>query len=248
MKHATFRLHGALNFFLPRQHKDQHIAVPFNWKASVKDMLESVGPPHPEVALLIVNGHSQGWEYIVQHGDVIDAYPDFDAVELPHKVRLIPPYPGKPRFVLDTHLGKLAGYLRMMGFDTLYRNDYPDDELARISHEEERIVLTRDVGVLKRGRVVFGYYVRNTAPRLRLHEINQRYHLTDHMQPFRYCMKCNGLLHPITKAAILDQIPPDTASYYDEFHQCAACQQIYWKGSHYQKMAQLIDELARRAP
>src|SRR5690606_8682000 len=105
------------------------------------------------------------WDYIVQDGDAIEVYPDFEAIDLPNKIRLLPAYPYKPRFVLDTHLGKLANYLRMMGFDTLYRNDYDDDELAEVSHHEERIVLTRDLGVLKRSLVIYGYFVRNTNPR-----------------------------------------------------------------------------------
>src|SRR5690606_8403323 len=144
MAKATFRVHGELNYFLPRRHKNQLIVHEFDWKASIKDMVESIAPPHPEIALLLVNGVSVDWDYIVQDGDAIEVYPDFEAIDLPNKICLLPSFPYKPRFVLDTHLGKLANYLRMMGFDTLYRNDYGDDELAEVSHHEERILLTRD--------------------------------------------------------------------------------------------------------
>lgn len=241
MPAAHFTFHGALNFFLPRRQKNTTIRVEFDWKASVKDMLEAQGPPHPEVELVTVNGISVGWDAIVQPNDDIHAYPNFEAVDLPAKVRLIPPYPMRPRFILDTHLGRLAGYLRMMGFDTLYRNDYDDDELAQVSHDETRIVLTRDFGVLKRGVVTYGYFVRNTDPSQQILEISQRYGLAGHIQPFSHCMKCNGRLHHIDKQTILDKIPEDTASFYEDFHQCQSCQQIYWKGSHYQKMERLIE-------
>ena len=241
MPHVTFRFYGALNFFLHRRQKNKTIHYEFDWKATLKDMLEAQGPPHPEVELLIVNGQSVGWDYIVRDGDDIHAYPTFDALDVPDKIKLIPPYPGKPGFILDTHLGKLAGYLRMAGFDTLYRNDYEDDVLAQVSHDETRILLTRDLGVLKRGIVTYGYFVRNTAPKKRLIEISKRYGLAQYVEPFRYCMKCNGIVESVDKQSIIDHVPHDTAEYYDEFQQCQSCNQIYWKGSHHQKMERLID-------
>jgi uncharacterized protein with PIN domain len=129
----------------------------------------------------------------------------------------------------------------MMGFDTLYRNDYDDDELAQVSHDETRIVLTRDFGVLKRGIVTYGYFVRNTDPTKQIVEISQRYELASQIEPFSYCIKCNGKVITVDKQAIIDRIPDDTAAYFDQFQQCQSCGQIYWKGSHHQKMERLID-------
>ena len=165
MNKATFTFYSALKYFLPRHQKNKTIEYEFDWKASIKDMLEAIAPPHPEVALLVVNGQSVDWDYIVQDGDNIYAYPNFDTVDLSNKIQLIPPYQGRPKFILDTHLGRLASYLRMMGFDTLYKNDYADDVLAEVSAAENRILLTRDIGVLKRGIVTYGYFVRETNPR-----------------------------------------------------------------------------------
>ena len=240
---ATFHFHGRLNYFLPPRQQNQPITHTFDWRASIKDMAESLGPPHAEMALIVVNGKSVDFEHIVQAGDQIDIYADADAVELAEKVALRPPYPGKPRFILDTHLGKLAGYLRMLGFDTLYRNDYPDDVLAEVSNAEKRIVLTRDIGVLKRSLVQYGYYMRETDPRKRITEVLTRYSLSDHVEPFKRCAKCNGLLHPVDKTAVIDHISPKTAEYYDEFHQCDDCGQIYWKGSHFERLEQFIDDV-----
>lgn len=243
MLSAKFRFHGSLNFFLPRKLKNKEITQAFDWKASIKDMVESIAPPHAEIELLVVNGVSVGWDYIVQENDNVDAYPDFEAIELPSKIRLIPPYPHKPRFVLDTHLGKLANYLRMLGFDTLYRNDYDDDELAEESHEQERILLTRDLGVLKRGLVVYGYFVRNTDPMKQIVEISERYELKNHLQPFARCMACNGELAPVEKDSILQLLAPDTAAHFDKFHQCQACAKVYWRGGHHERMEQMIDKV-----
>jgi hypothetical protein len=244
MNTAYFTFHGALNFYLPRQHEEgETITHQFDSGATVKDRIESLNVPHPEVELIVVNDTSVGFDYQVQDGDEIHAYPSFDAVDIADKVRLVPPYPGKPRFILDTHLGRLAGYLRMMGFDTLYRNDYEDDVLAQVSHDEDRILLTRDVGVLKRGLVTYGYFVRNTKPQKRLEEISERYNLADHADPFTYCMTCNGRLVTVEKSRIRDEVSDDTYQAFDEFHQCQNCGQIYWKGSHYEKMERLIQNI-----
>jgi uncharacterized protein with PIN domain len=145
--------------------------------------------------------------------------------------------------VLDTHLGQLAAYLRMLGFDTLYRNDYPDDELARIASQEQRILLTRDRGLLKRGIIVYGYYVRETDPRRQMVEILRRYQLDGVIAPFRRCIRCNGPLRAVQKADIADRLAPKTREFYQEFSMCAACDQIYWKGSHYERMRQFIEGL-----
>lgn len=243
MSKATFTFHGALNFFLPRRQKNKTVIQEFNWRATIKDMTEAIAPPHPEIELIVVNGESVNWAYIVQDGDVVDVYPDFDAVDIDNKIQLLPDYQGKPKFILDTHLGRLAAYLRMMGFDTLYRNDYEDDVLAEVSAAENRILLTRDIGVLKRGIVTHGYFVRNTEPKLRLHEISERYHLSNFVAPFGRCMSCNGDLQMISKDAIREHIADDTYEAFDEFQQCQSCEKIFWKGSHYEKMQKLVDEV-----
>ncbi|MGB1286174.1 MAG: Mut7-C RNAse domain-containing protein [Aggregatilineales bacterium] len=243
MNIATFHFHGALNFFLSRRQKNKPVMQEFDRRASIKDMIESIAPPHPEIALIVVNGVSVGFDYIVQDGDVVDVYPDFDAVELSNKVALIPPYPQRPKFILDTHLGRLAAYLRMMGYDTLYRNDYPDDELAEVSHDETRILLTRDVGLLKRNPVIYGYFVREIHPRERLIEISSRYGLVADMQPFKHCMSCNGHLVSIEKADLTGQVKETILETYDLFHQCQSCEKIFWKGSHYVKMQALLEDV-----
>ncbi|MCU0511047.1 MAG: Mut7-C ubiquitin/RNAse domain-containing protein [Anaerolineae bacterium] len=240
---AYFTFHGGLNDFLPRRQRHTTIAHPFDWKASIKDMLESLGPPHPEVLALVVNGAAVTFEYIVQPDDRIEVYDSAAQVPAGRLLPLIPPYPGRPRFILDTHLGRLAAYLRMMGFDTLYRNDYDDEELARVSDVEQRILLTRDIGLLKRSRVTWGYFVRHTTSLLSLQEIVQRYALAPLAAPFAFCMKCNGTLSSVARADIAHRLKPETLATFDTFHRCQSCGQIYWKGSHYEKMAQMIRQV-----
>jgi uncharacterized protein with PIN domain len=206
-------------------------------------MLESLGPPHPEVGLLLINGQSADFDAIVQPDDVIDVYDCFSEIIPNHSALLRPPFGIRPRFVLDTHLGRLSSYLRMMGFDTLYRNDYADDELAETSQHEQRILLTRDIGLLKRSLVVYGRFMRETNPRRQVIEVLRCYPLSAAIEPFRHCMKCNGLLQWVEKETIVDRLSYTTVEHYDDFRQCPDCEQVYWKGSHYNKMQSFLAEV-----
>jgi len=201
----AFRFHGDLNFFLSRDRRDQLLSVPYAGRTSVKDAIEARGVPHPEVALIVVNGAPVDFAYAVQPHDAIEVYPADVAAAMSFPPLLPPP---APRFVLDQHLGRLAERLRLLGFDTLYRNDYHDPELARIAHDEQRILLTRDLGLLKRSAVIYGAFVRATDPDQQVIEIVRRWDLFDALTPFRRCMRCNGLLEPVSKAEIAEQLLP----------------------------------------
>ncbi|HEV2124370.1 MAG TPA: Mut7-C RNAse domain-containing protein, partial [Chloroflexota bacterium] len=196
--------------------------------------------PHTEVDLLLVNGESMDFAYQVQQGDRISVYPPFRTLDVSSVSHVRPPALDEMRFVLDAHLGTLASHLRMLGFDTLYRNDYDDSTLATISAGERRILLTRDRGLLKRRQVEYGYHVWATDPDQQVVEVLRRYRLFDAVAPFRRCMRCNALLERVEKAAVEHLLEPKTRLYYDEFARCAACDRVYWKGSHFEKMQRLV--------
>lgn len=147
------------------------------------------------------------------------------------------------KFILDVHLGKLARWLRMLGFDTLYRNDYDDPEIVAIANQTARTILTRDLGIMKRRAVTRGYHVQSTKPQEQLQEVLITYQLHAQIQPFHRCIVCNGLLHTVDKATIIDQLEPKTICYYQEFFQCEQCRRIYWRGSHFERMTTFINEL-----
>ncbi len=240
---AIFCFHAELNFFLPPSKKQVEFTHYFEERASIKDMIESLGIPHPEVDSILVNGESVDFSYIVRDGDRIDVYPISAASEVTPTVSVRPPHLSCYRFILDIHLGKLANSLRMLGFDTLYRNDYADEELAQISASQERILLTRDKGLLMRSLVTYGYYVRETNPERQVVEVLRRFDLFKLVQPFKRCIRCNGLLETVAKESILDQLPQKTRLAINEFHRCAECSQIYWKGAHYERMEQFIEKI-----
>ncbi|MFE1748616.1 Mut7-C RNAse domain-containing protein [Coleofasciculus sp. H7-2] len=244
MAKADFHFYAELNDFLPRKKRHVTITHVFEERASIKDTIESLGVPHPEVDYLEVNGKPVDFSYIVTDSDRIHIYPISAATENTPIVSLVRPQPLKfPRFVLDIHLGKLATSLRMLGFDTLYRNDYDDLELAQISATEERILLTRDKGLLMRSLVTHGYYVRETNPERQVGEVMRRFELIKFVKPLQRCLRCNGLLEPVAKELILDQVPPNVQQYINEFSRCRECAHIYWKGTHYERMQQFIEEL-----
>jgi hypothetical protein len=243
MSQATFHFHGNLNDFIAPARRHITFTHTFVERSSVKDLIESIGAPHTEVEAIVVDGASVDFTYLAHGGEHIDVFPIFEPVATTPLVPLRPPLPSDVTFVLDTHLGQLAVYLRMLGFDTLYRNDYGDEELARVSSNEGRILLTRDRGLLKRGIVTFGYYMRETNPERQVGEALRRFSLFDVIQPFRRCVRCNGLLHPVSKEQVVDRVSPTTLACYDSFHACDSCSQIYWKGSHYEHMRQFIERV-----
>lgn len=147
------------------------------------------------------------------------------------------------KFILDVHLGRLARWLRMLGFDSLYRNDYDDPEIVAIAVQEGRAILTRDLGIMKRRAVTHGYHVQSTKPQEQLDEVLTRYQLHEQIRPFHRCIVCNGLLHTVAKETVVDQLEAKTVLYYDDFFQCADCRKIYWRGSHFARMTSFINGL-----
>jgi hypothetical protein len=242
---AIFCFQGELNHFLPSQKKGVDFTHYFKEKPSIKDTIESLGVPHPEVYCIIVNGEAVDFSYGIRDGDRVNVYPISAAKEIDTHIQLQPPIPEIPRFILDVHLGKLASSLRMLGFDTLYRNDFEDPEIAQISASEDRIVLTRDLGVLMRSLVTRGYYVRSTKPERQIIEVLQRFQLVENVKPFQRCIRCNGTLAGVDKKLIVDRLPPQTKRQIDKYYCCTNCQQIYWQGAHFQRMEQFVEEVLK---
>lgn len=238
---ALFRFFGELTDFLSEGEGRVEVTYEFNGNPSVKDSIEAVGVPHTEVNLILVNGDSVGFGYQLGEGDKVSVYPVSEDVDVYPRVRLREKPPN--RFILDVHLGKLARLLRMLGFDALYRNDYRDREIARVSAEENRVVLTRDRRLLQFRVITHGYWLRSTDPDEQLQEVIERYELSSEIEPFNRCMECNGKIQPVGKNVISHRLEPLTERYYDEFYRCVSCNKIYWKGSHYDQMRDYMEEL-----
>lgn len=248
MPSASFRFYQELNDFLDSSCQKVEFRHVWKGRASIKDLIESIGVPHTEVDLILVNGESVAFSYVVQEGDRISVYPVFESMDIGAVSRLRPSPLRESRFVLDGHLGRLAVYLRLLGFDALWSSDLADPELAKISQEDERILLTRDRGLLKRKAVTHGYYVRSPRPVDQLQEVVDRFDLRGRALPFTRCTSCNGLLEAVPLARIHHELEPGTATHYHQFWSCTSCGKVYWQGSHYRRIRQLLDPVLNPGP
>ncbi len=233
MKIARFNFDEKLHWLLPRLSRGDGFDYAFNGPQSVKHLIESVGIPHTEIGETRANEEVVSLDYLVHDGDRIE-------------VRAVVPMDestDEPRFILDGHLGRLASHLRMLGMDSLYRNDYNDNELFRIAVDENRILLTRDRRLLMHKTIRLGYLLQSLNSEEQFREVVRRYGLKKWIKPFQRCIRCNHLLEPARKEDVLDRLQPLTKLYFEEFHICPACNQIYWKGSHFERMQKMIDEL-----
>lgn len=242
---VTLHFTGNLYNLLAKTHRNKSIMSSLDQNRSIKDLVESYGVPHTEIDAILVNGQPVDFSYHVQNNDVIIIYPAGQTLDNPDLTPLQPDLPDDIKFIADTHLGKLARYLRLCGFDTLYQNNYDDITLANHSSDENQILLTRDKKLLMRKQVIHGYFVRHTEPDQQLIEVLQRFHLQHQLKPFTRCMTCNGYLQPVAKVTIDQQLEENTRRYFNAFWQCAKCHQIYWKGSHYDNMLKLVGKLQK---
>jgi uncharacterized protein with PIN domain len=242
-KHITIRFYEELNDFLPKSRKKRTYNISFLGNPTIKDIIESQGVPHTEIDMILVNGTSVEFNYHIRPMDKISVYPVFELLDISAAIRLRPQPLRNTLFVADAHLGKLTRYLRMLGFDTIYKNDIQDNEIIRYSIEEKRIILTRDLGILKNSKVRRGYFIRNQRPFYQCKEVIRKFSLEKQSSPFNRCMECNGLFKKIDKDLFKSEIPDMAYIYFDEFYQCMVCRNIYWKGSHYEKMQITIERL-----
>ena len=241
---AVFRFYEELNDFLPEAFRKRDFPVEIDRARSVKDAIESVGVPHPEVDLILVDGVSVGFDHLLRGGERVSVYPMFEALDIMPVLRLRPMPLRDPRFAADVHLGKLARHLRMAGFDTLWAKSWDDDEIVRIAALDRRTILTRDKGMLRRKEVDRGYFVRATASEAQLREVVHALQLESLLAPFTRCRECNAPLEDVQRDAIVERIPARVRDLYRRFKRCPGCERIYWEGSHFQRMKGVLDRLA----
>lgn len=239
------KFYDELNYFLDKDKREVAFIFHCNDKKSnIKDIIESLGVPHTEIGQILVNGEAVDFSYIVNNKDIIAVHPLNQVSDTSNDENVLLQAALKEvKFVLDVHLGKLAKFLRLLGYDTLYRNDYDDPELAEISANENRILLTKDRGLLKRKIVQHGYCVRSQDSQKQLLEVVERYNLKkDLLNKKARCLSCNNNLKQVKKEEVADRLEPLVLQYHNDFTYCEKCDQVFWKGSHYERMKRtLID-------
>lgn len=245
MKSATFRFYEELNDFLPQDRRKVAFDYSFSGNPKIKDIIEMIGVPHGEIDLILVNGNSVNFNYRLLPNDRVSVYPVFESIDISPINHLRPKPLRSVKFILDVHLGRLAKYLRICGFDSVYEN-LDDDEIIKRSLMEKRIILTKDRGLLKNKKVTHGYWVRAKESKLQLREVFQRFGLEDKVELLIRCLLCNHKLRRIAKKAVMNLVSPSTFKFYDRFYYCPHCKKIYWEGSHYHNMIKLITDIQQK--
>jgi uncharacterized protein with PIN domain len=216
---------------------------------AVKDVVESVGIPHTEVDLVLVDSASVAWTHHLTGGERVAVYPPWTALSVSAVSRVRPPDLAVPRFVVDVHAGTLARRLRLLGLDTWWSNDADDAALARRAHVDQRILLTRDRGLLMRRRITRGALLRSTDPQRQLAQVVRRYGLAGHARPRTRCVACNGALEVVPVADEAHRLEPGTlAAGHTAVARCADCDRLYWPGAHARDLDAIVALALDRTP
>jgi uncharacterized protein with PIN domain len=246
VKPFTVRLnfHDDLEFFLGSRTRRERVERSLSEKTSIKDVIESCGVPHPEVDLILVDGEAVNFNYVVTGDAEIEVYPP--GIQYPQSRKKRLQVNMARRFVTDGHLGKLTRNLRMVGFDVAYDPRAHDRQLLDVMGRENRALLTRDRRLLMHAIVKTGYCPRSQDPDEQTVEVIRRFDLLSLITPFTRCLRCNAPLENVAKADVIEKLEPLTKIHYEEFRRCAGCGQIYWAGSHFEKLEKRIEKILAR--
>lgn len=241
---VRLNFHGGLDFFLPSRTRRQTVERSLAEKTSIKDVIESCGVPHPEVALIVINGKPVDFDYGMTRDAQVEVYPPRTRCPIFEEKRS--QVTAIRRFVADGHLGKLTRNLRLLGFDVAYNRRADDRQLLAIMEAENRALLTRDRRLLMHAVVQTGYCPRSQDSDEQTIEVMRRFNLHDLIAPFTRCLRCNATLQEATKSDIVEKLEPMTKLYYDKFRRCTGCGQIYWSGSHFTKLQKRLEQICAK--
>ncbi len=243
MPNATFRFYEELNDFLPPPRRKTDFEAQFTDRRSIKDMIEALGVPHTEVDLILVNGESVDFKYILREGDRISVYPVFESLNIEDVTRLRKMPLRTTRFIADINIGDVVKYMRAMGFDVYFDTSLSPGEIIKISQKEKRTILTRSRNLLKFSEVTHGIFLHKGTTAEQIKRVVDYLNITDNVRPFSRCLSCNGLLKEISKEEIKDRVPPKARRLFNRYTYCRACDKVYWRGTHFARMKRVIDQI-----
>jgi len=237
------RFYEELNDFLPRSRQKIDSQVLSKERQSVKDMIEALGVPHTEVDLILVNGQSVDFAYILQDRDRISVYPVFESLDISHVTHLREIPLRRTRFIADINIGDIVRYLRALGMDVYFDPGLSPRELITRSKRERRTILTKSRNLLKYRQVSHGIFIRHGRTIEQIKRIIDLLSLRAHIHPFSRCIACNTPLVQVAKQQVEDRIPPKVRIWCEEYACCEHCSKVYWKGSHFTRIKEVLDEI-----
>ena len=241
---VRLNLHGDLGFFLRSRTRHESIERSLSEKTSVKDVIESCGIPHTEVNVILVDGETVDFAHTLAREAELDVFPVGNCDPLLKEKRLQSYC--TTMFVSDGHLGKLTRNLRLLGFDVAYDQQANDRELLEVMTRENRALLTRDRRLLMHAIVQHGYCPRSQNADDQTIEVIRRFDLLGSIAPFTRCLRCNERLREVAKDDVIEKLEPLTKIYYEQFRHCTGCGQIYWPGSHFEKLQKRVETIQSR--
>ncbi len=150
-------------------------------------------------------------------------------------------------FIVDNNVGKLAKWLRVMGYDTLLFKEKDDGKMLKIALSQDRVVLTKDTQIMKRRLVTSGrlkaVLIEDDAPKAQLRQIVSALNLDYQFRPFSLCLECNQKLVARGRDEVRDSVPPYVFKTQSQYMECPSCHRIYWRGTHWQAMSRELEEL-----
>lgn len=243
MPKAIFRFYEELNDFLPWENRKTDFEAEFSGKRSIKDMIEALGVPHTEVDLILVNGRSVDFKYILRDGDRISVYPVFESINIGHVTRLRKIPLRKSRFIGDTNIRDVVKYMRALGLDMHFDASLARRDIIEISKKEERTIVTRSKRLLKFSDVTHGIFLRPGSVVEQIRRIVDYLDIKDSVRPFSRCLCCNHLLEVVSKEDIGYRVPPKARALFNEYTHCSSCDKVYWKGTHFRNIKKVIDQI-----
>ena len=247
MPKGIFRFYEELNDFLPKHRRKITFEAEFKGKRSIKDMIEALGVPHTEIDLILVDGNSVDFNYILQDEDRVSVYPVFESLNITNVTQLRKIPLRRNKFIADINLGDIVKYMRVLGLDLYYDPLLSTREIIEISKRENRVILTKSRKLLKFKDVSHGIFIRSGTTTAQIRRIIDCLDIKDNIKPFSRCLRCNTLLNIVLKEKILDRIPPKTKEFCDEYVQCQSCDKIYWKGTHFINMKKVVRQILDQA-
>jgi len=153
------------------------------------------------------------------------------------------------KFFADNNVGKLAKWLRMMGYDTRFFNSGDDSSMIAIALAEDRVILTRDTQIMRRRVVTSGQLtailIQSDEPEQQMRQVIDSLNLDCQFKPFTICLECNQLLVPRTREQVKDLVPPYVFQTQVQYVECPTCHRIYWRGTHWQAMTGKLNKFMK---
>jgi len=243
MQAATFRFYEELNDFLPDERRRHDFEVGFKGRESVKDRIEALGVPHTEVDLILANGESVDFGYILRDGDRISVYPVFESLDIRDATHLRDLPLRETRFVADVNIADIVTYMRALGLDVYCDPTLSPRGIIRISREEKRTILTKSRKLLTHRDVMRGIFIRPGTTVEQVRGIIDFLSLRGCIAPFSRCLACNTSLVRVTKESVFDRVPPKARAFHEDYSYCSGCDRIYWKGTHFARIRKVLDEI-----